>query len=113
MRSREQVDRFVLDTVRDRLAKPDLQNLLPANDEPRLKAIKNEISTQRGKVARAQRDYDDEVIEGKDLKRIRERADADLGVQRDVIDILVEVRLYPHPRGVKEFNPATVAITLR
>ncbi|HMS48858.1 recombinase family protein [Candidatus Microthrix sp.] len=147
MRSREQVDRFVLDTVRDRLAKPDLQNLLPANDEPRLKAIKNEISTQRGKVARAQRDYDDEVIEGKDLKRIRERAEAeitkldverarltassatsqtlnaadpvaafdaaDLGVQRDVIDILVEVRLYPHPRGVKEFNPATVAITLR
>ena len=81
MRSREQVDCFVLDTVRDRLAKPDLQNLL-LNDEPRLKAIKNEISTQRGKVARAQRDYDDEVIEGKDLKRIRERRSRDYKARR-------------------------------
>lgn len=147
MRSRDQIDRFVLAAVRARLAQPDLQSLLPTSDEPRLKAIKSEVSTQRGKIARAERDYDDEVIEGRDLKRVREHAEAeitklevertkltasaatssmlnaadpvaafdaaDLGVQRKVIDILCEIRLYPHLRGVKKFNPDTVGIAWR
>lgn len=147
MRSHEQIEHFVLAVIRARLARPDLQDLLPNSDEPRLKDIKNEVSTQRAKISRAQRDYDDEVIEGRDLKRICERTEAeitkldvertrltassatsptlnapdpvamfnaaDLGVQRKVIDILCEVRLYPHPRGVKKFNPDTVATTWR
>lgn len=37
--------------------------------------IREEIGTHRAKIARAQRaDYDDEVIEGRDLKRVREKA---------------------------------------
>ena len=96
---------------------------------------------------RAQRDYDDENIEGRDLKRIREREEgaltileaerillaagssaslvlgakdpvvvfeeSDLGAQREVIDALCQVRLYPHPRGVKTFNEDTVQIRWR
>jgi site-specific DNA recombinase len=78
MRSRKQVEHFVLDIIRKRLAEPDLQDLLSASDEPRLIAIKEAVSTQRGKIARAQNDYDEEVIEGKDLKRVRARAEAEI-----------------------------------
>jgi hypothetical protein len=35
---------------------------------------------------------------------------ADLGAKRGVIEALCEVRLHGHPRGVKRFDPNTVAI---
>ncbi|MEA9998811.1 recombinase family protein [Cryobacterium sp. RTS3] len=147
MRSREQIETFVLTAVRARLAMPDLADLLPSADQPRLKEIKADIGRHRAKITRAQRDYDDEVIEGRDLKRVRdtEEADvaaleaervrltasstasavlgaqdpvrafdaADLGAQRGIIDALCQVRLMPHPRGVKQFNPESVHITWR
>ncbi len=34
-------------------------------------------------------------------------------MQRGAIDALCQVRLLPHPRGVKAFNPETVQITSR
>lgn len=147
MRSRAQIDDFVVEVIRRRLALPDLQNLLPTVDEPRLQEIRSEIDDHRSRIRRAQRDYDAEVIEGFDLKRIRGRENAaidsleverrrlstgafangvvdaqdpvaafeagDLGIRRSTIDTLCEVRLYPHPRGVRTFNPDSVGISWR
>lgn len=145
MRSRAQIDDFVLHIVRERLSRPDLAGLIPSADEPRLKAIEAQIGVHEAKIKRAQRDYDAEIIEGYDLKRTRDREnaeivklelerrsltvsvelggvldakdpvaafdDADLMVKRRVIDFLVEVRLHPHPRGKKTFDPETVQVT--
>ncbi len=74
MRSRELIDHYVSTAVRYRLGREDLADLLPSRDEPRMAQIREEIGTHRAKIARAQRDYDDEVIEGRDLKRVREKA---------------------------------------
>lgn len=143
-RSREQIDAYVTAAIRARLARPDLADLLPNRNEPRLHEIKAAIGAHRAKIARAQRDYDAEVIEGRDLKRVRDYEEAaitvleaervrlaasatagavlgaqdpvaafgaaDLGAQRGVIEALCEIRLHGHPRGVKAFNPDTVAI---
>jgi hypothetical protein len=76
MRSREQIDDFVVETVRRRLRLPDLHDLLPSADEPRMREIKKEIDEHRARIHRAQRDYDSELIEGLDLKRIRDRENA-------------------------------------
>lgn len=147
MRSREHIDDFVVETVRRRLALPELGDLLPSADEPRLREIKEEISEHRAKIGRVQRDYDEELIEAFDLKRIRDRENAaidtleierlrlslgsfhssvlgaedpvaafdtsDLANRRLSIDILCEVHLFPHPRGVKAFNPDSIAVTWR
>ncbi|KHL01591.1 recombinase family protein [Sinomonas humi] len=147
MRSREQIDDFVVEAVRRRLALPDLHDLLPSADEPRMLEIKTEIDERRARIHRAQRDYDDELIEGLDLKRIRDRENAaidtleverlrlslgmshnsvlkardplsafdagDLALRRQAIEILCEVRLHPHPRGVKAFDPDSVTVTWR
>lgn len=147
MRSRAQIDAFVIAAIRARLARPDLADLLPSRNEPRVNEIKSEIGTHRARVARAQRDYDAELIEGRDLKRIRDREEsvinaleaerlrltagaaagsvlsakspaeafesADLGAKRSVVEALCTVRLLPHRRGVKTFNPESVLIDWR
>ena len=41
-----------------------------------MREIKEEINEHRAKILRAQRDYDDEPIQGLDLKRIRDRENA-------------------------------------
>ena len=86
MRSREQVDDFVIEIVRRRLAVPELLDLLPSADGPRLRELKEQMSEHRAKIRRAQRDYDRELIEGFDLKRIRDRENA-------VIDTLEDERM--------------------
>lgn len=72
-RTREHVDDWVLRIVRARLARPDLADTIPTGDEPRLQAIAAEIGARQAKIKRAQSDYDNEIIEGYDLKRVRER----------------------------------------
>ena len=47
-----------MEVIRRRLALPDLNDLLPGADEPRLKEIKAEIGVHRARIARAERDYD-------------------------------------------------------
>lgn len=76
MRSRTQIDAYVIETVRARLARPDLRNLIPSRDEPRMRAIAAEIEQHRGRITRAQADYDEEIIEARDLKRVRAKAEA-------------------------------------
>ncbi|MDE9364124.1 recombinase family protein [Luteipulveratus sp. YIM 133132] len=151
MRSREQIEKFVVEVVRRRLALPDLQDLLPRADEPRLREIKKEIDAHRARIARAERDYDsddeDVRISARVLNRItdereakiraleEERAklsssqavsgvidstdpvqafdDGDLATRRSTIDALCVVRLHPHPRGRKTFDPDTVSVEWR
>jgi site-specific DNA recombinase len=79
-RSREQIDVFVTHAIRARLSRRDLVDLLPSRDEPRLEAIKVELGAHRARISRAQRDYDAEVIEGKDLKRVRDREEMAIAV---------------------------------
>ena len=147
VRSRGQVDDWVLRIVRERLARPNLQDAMPVNDIPRVAEIDEQVTVHQGKIKRAQSDYDAELIEAFDLQRIRKRAlgfigdleserrtltageglssfleakepvavfdQADLMAQRRLINYFVEVRLYPHPRGKKKFDPATVKVTSR
>lgn len=58
MRSREQVDAFVVEIIRRHLALPDLRDPLPSEDDDRMLEIKQEISTHRARITRAERDYD-------------------------------------------------------
>ncbi|MGC4960379.1 recombinase family protein [Gordonia sp. DT101] len=143
-RTRRHVDDWVLRLIRERLSRPDLADTIPTGDEPRLKAIAADIATRQAKIKRATADYDNEIIEGYDLKRVREREntaiasleterraltattdlggvldaedpvtafdDADLMIKRRVIDFFVTVKIHPHPRGSKTFNPATVEV---
>ena len=45
-------------------------------DTSQTKSIDASISDQRAKISRAQHDYDEEIIEGHDLKRVRDAAEA-------------------------------------
>lgn len=144
-RSRPPIGDWAVSIVRERLTRPDLLAVLPSKDEPRLTKILAAISSRQGRIKRAQHGYDEETIQGTDLKRIRDRenaAIADLEVERlrlalgsDLSDVLgdgdpvaafdradvtlkrrkinftVEVCLYPHPQGMKGFNPHTVKVT--
>lgn len=116
MRSGAQIDHFVLDIVRTRLGMADVPNLLPRQDEPRIRAIKYETDHHRAETIRSQRDYD-EIIDLGLAQRAENLASAfdnlALGAQGAVIDVLCEVRLYPHPRGVKRFDPDTVQVNWR
>lgn len=84
MRSRKQIEDFVVEIVRRRLALPDLQDLLPNAEQPRLRELKNEISAHRARIARAERDYDsddDDVrISARVLNRITEEREAKIRV---------------------------------
>lgn len=145
MRARRHVDDWVLQVIRLRLAQPDLAGVIMKEDSPRLVEIQDAITKHQGKITRAQRDYDAELIEGPDLQCIRDSErelielleierrvltsstdlagvlgardpvaafdDSDLAIQRRVVDLLCTVRLLPHPRGKKTFNPETVQIT--
>lgn len=86
MRTGPAIDDFVTEIIARRLAEPDAKKLVPvAGDTPQARALSEAISEQRARILRAQRDYDDEIIEGHDLKRVREAAEtriADLENQR-------------------------------
>lgn len=51
------------------------------------------------------------VLSAEDPREAFDRAD--LGLRRSVIDVLCEVRLQPHPRGVKQFDPESVKVVWR
>lgn len=148
MRSREQIDAYVLATVRERLSRPDLRDLLPCtttNDQ--LVALDKTITECRRRLRVVKDDYDEGYIDGPRYKsaaaKWQQRLDeaqsrraaltvgtaaskilnaddpvaafdaASLGLQRSTIDAVMEVRLHPHPRGSRTFNPDTVQIDWR
>ena len=138
------VDDFVLAVIRARLGRDDLADLLPTANEDDVTVIDEELSDLRAKLARVQADYDEELIEARDLKRARNRYqprveeleaqrarmsgasalldttgytspvdafnNAELAVQRRVINTLCQVRLRRGVRGSKTFNPESVQI---
>lgn len=77
MRTGSHIDEFVTEVITGRLGQPDaLAKHKTSGEAPESSGISAAIAEQRGRILRAQRDYDDEVIEGRDLKRIREAAEA-------------------------------------
>ena len=138
------VDDFVLAVIRARLGRDNLADLLPTVDDDEVNAIDDELAELRAKLARVQADYDEELIEARDLKRARNRYEpqiekletrrarlagasalldttgyaspvdafdnAELAVQRRVINTLCQVRLRRGVRGTKTFNPESVQI---
>src|SRR5690625_6744220 len=47
LRLREHIDTYVVETIRARLARPDLRNVIATPDNPRLRAISDEIMMHR------------------------------------------------------------------
>lgn len=144
MRSRDQIDRFVLRVIQLRLDRPDAINLLVTDNSETVKALRADIEVQRGKIRRAKADYQAELIDGPFFKEIKDTAEAeiarldsqrlaladnpalerllrapqpglafvaaDLATQRQAIGGIAQVRLYPHPRGRKNFDRETVKV---
>lgn len=116
-RSRPHIDDFVLRIIRERLSRPDLRDVIPSRDEPRLLAIQAEITERHGKVRRAQHDYDQEIIEGFDLKRIRKQENAviaDLEVERLRLSVGTDLKaVLGASKPVQAFDAADLAIKRR
>lgn len=117
MRTRAGVDDWVLRLIRARLARPDLRDTLPSPDVPRLQAIQAEIVVHQGKVLRAQHDYDEEIIESFDLKRVRDRANAAivlLEAERAILTATSDLgEVFDAKDPVKAFDDADLAIQRR
>lgn len=65
---------LVRKAVAARLCEPDALRNMPATDSPRVAGLQSEIGEHRAKIARAERDYDDGLLEAADLKRNRDRS---------------------------------------
>lgn len=77
VRSGPAIDNFVTEVISARLAKKDaVKKIFAPEDTSQTKSIDASISDQRAKISRAQHDYDAEIIEGHDLKRVRGAAEA-------------------------------------
>lgn len=76
MRTRSQVDSYVLDVVHERLSRADLANILPTADESGATQMQEEIERQRGRILRARADYSAELIDGLMFKEIKLKAGA-------------------------------------
>lgn len=77
MRSGAEIDAFVTGFIAERLRQPDaLRKEVSPGPRAAGSGIDAAISEQRARILRAQRDYDEEIIEGRDLKRIRDAAEA-------------------------------------
>lgn len=71
------IDDFVTKVISERLARPDaVARIVAPEQTPQSRSIDGVISEQRIKIARAQRDYDAEIIEGHDLKRVRDATES-------------------------------------
>lgn len=76
MRTGPAIDEYVTDIIAGRLSQPDaLLSKEGVEDNPATLGINAAISEQRARITRAQRDYDAEIIEGRDLKRVRDAAE--------------------------------------
>jgi len=79
VRSGPAIDDFVTGIISGRLSEPDAVRQVPATtNNAETQAIDAAISAQRAKISRAQHDYDAEIIEGHDLKRVRDAAESSI-----------------------------------
>ncbi|MHA6629396.1 recombinase family protein [Pseudonocardia sichuanensis] len=77
-RSRRQVDAFVLAVVRERLARPDLGDVLPRADTGQARALNDEIRAVRERLARIDQEYDAGLIDGRRYRSASDRARGEL-----------------------------------
>jgi hypothetical protein len=138
----------VLRVLRGRLADRDLIALLATPDSGEASKIAAEVKRLRGRLARTEDDYDNELIDGRRYKVKAEKLKAEiekaekaqarlfagsgaaspvlsapdpvaafdkaaLGTQREILGLLMEVRLLPAPRGKRGFDPETVHVEWR
>lgn len=89
MRSGEPIDDFVTEVVAARLRDQDAVRRVQAPDVmPATQALKAEVSAQRARIMRAERDYDDGNIQGRDLKRVRDAA------EQQIAELELELRAH-------------------
>ncbi|WP_040283078.1 recombinase family protein [Tessaracoccus massiliensis] len=86
------IDELVRGVVAERLRQPDALRSVAATDSPRLTGLQAEIDEQRGRIARAEHDYDAGLLEAADLKRNRTRA------KEAIARLEAEIRTLP--RGI-------------
>nr|WP_294163736.1 recombinase family protein [uncultured Corynebacterium sp.] len=74
------IDQLVCRVIERRLSREDAVEALTARSKPteESKAIEEQIRDQEAKIKRAEADYDDGVITGRDLKRNRDKATAEI-----------------------------------
>lgn len=70
------IDDYITEIVARRLSMPDALVAGPSNVSPQLVSMLTEIDEHHARIVRAERDYMAEIIEGGDLKRVRDRARA-------------------------------------
>ena len=76
VRSGAAIDDYVTLVISKRLSRKDVKKKVPSpEDGPQAKGIDAAIGEQRARIMRAQSDYDAEIIEGRDLKRVRDAAE--------------------------------------
>lgn len=73
-RTGDPIDELVRGVIAERLRQPDALRSVAATDSPRLTGLQAEIDEWRGRIARAEHDYDAGLLEAADLKRNRNRA---------------------------------------
>ncbi len=77
-RTRTHIDDYVRAVVVERLKRQDLNRRKNQVDHEMKDAFSQQIAEQRARITRAERDYDAEFIEGRDLARIRDNARAEI-----------------------------------
>jgi DNA invertase Pin-like site-specific DNA recombinase len=83
-RGMDPVDELVLGVVRARLAKGDLDSLLVAPNDERLRELREQSNALRARLDRIAADYDAELIDGRRYAEASGKVRAELeGVQRD------------------------------
>lgn len=76
VRSGPAIDDFVTEVISARLAEKDaVKKVITPAETSQTRSIDASISGQRARISRAQHDYDAEIIEGHDLKRVRDAAE--------------------------------------
>ena len=75
-RRREPIDKLVLATVRERLARGDMAGLLPHEDDGRMTEIREELTKCESELARIRDDYRAHLIDGAFYAELREELTA-------------------------------------
>ena len=77
-RSAEPVDAYVLRLVRERLARPDLADLIAPDNSAEVGELRAEVARLRERLKQTENDYDADLIDGRRYHTKREKINAEL-----------------------------------
>lgn len=83
LRSIAPVDRFVLAVLRERLARPDLADVLTAPEDGKARELTAEITRLRARLKKIEADYDAGLIDGRRYKIATEKVTSQLDAARN------------------------------